>query len=394
MKKTIIIVGNGFASLFFVQYFLALPVFPFFAFFLRRFYSKYDITLIGDGRFIYFPGIPDFITGEKNTNGITVDIRPFLKRRNIRFIDDMVTDIQDNGRTVITKNGTYRNDALFVGIGPSFLTDDIPGTREHTLSPCSGPGAMEAFVGKLRALDGGIIYLGFKANRKDGFVGGRVGQVYECACLIDFDLKKRGVREKFEIHFFSSEISPGEKGAITDRLQERGIVLDYGYEPVEFVDGGMVGGDGSFRKADLVLYTSGITGTPLVEHSCLPVSPGGLIEVDEYGQAKGLGNVFAAGDCASHESPPAWLPHQAHMAQLRSQAAAKNMRAVLNGESPRNTYRHELSCILSMGDDAMWLHRATDNKPPFWNIFPRRSAGLIRLKNILESVYLFYLRHL
>ncbi len=394
MKKTIIIVGNGFASLFFVQYFLALPVFPFFAFFFRRFFSKYDITLIGDGRFVYFPAIPDFIIGAKNTAGITVDIRPFLKRRNIRFIDDMVTDIQDNGRTVITKNGAYQNDALFVGIGPSFMKDDIPGTEKHTFSPCSGPSDMETFVSKLRALDSGVIYLGFKANKKDGFFGGRGGQMYECACLLDFALKKRGVRDKFEIHFFSSNLSPGDKGAITDRLQERGIILDYGYEPAEFVDGGMVGGDGSFRKADLVLYTAGIIGPPLVGRSCLPVSPGGLIDVDAYGQARGLDNVFSAGDCASHEGPPPWLPHQAHMAQLRSQAAANNMRAVLSGESPKNTYRHELSCILNMGDDAMWLHRASDDKPPFWNIFPRRSAGLIRLKNILESLYLFYLRHL
>ncbi len=394
MKKSIIIVGNGFSSLFFIQYFLAMPVFPFFTFFFRRFYSKYDITVIGDGRFVYFPAIPDFIIGEKNTNGITADIRPFLKRRNIRFIDDMVTDIQDSGRMVVTKNGTYQNDALFVGIGPSFKKDDIPGTKEHTFSPCNGPSEMEAFLSKLRALDSGIIYLGFKTNKKDGFVSGRGGQMYECACLLDFALKKRGARDKFEIHFFSSNLSPGDKGAITDRLQERDIVLDYGYEPAEFIEGGMVDGDGSFRKADLVLYTSGITGSPLVEQSCLPVSPGGLIDVDEYGQARGLNNVFAAGDCASHESPPPWVPHQAHMAQLRSQAAAKNMKAVLNGESPKNTYRYELSCILNMGDDAMWLHRAADDKPPFWNIFPRRSAGLIRLKNTLKGLYLFYLRHL
>jgi sulfide:quinone oxidoreductase len=394
MKKTIIIVGNGFASLFFVQYFLASPVFPFFSFFFRRFFSKYDITLIGNGTFVYFPAVPDLIIGAKNIDGITADIRPFLKRRNIRFIDDMVTDIRDNGRTVITKNGAYQNDALFVGIGPSFLKDDIPGTKEHTFSPCGDPSDMETFISKLRTLDSGIIYLGFKVNKKDGFVAGRGGQMYECACLLDFALKKRGVRDKFEIHFFSSNVSPGEKGAITDRLQERGIVLDYGYEPAEFVDGGMVSSDGSFRKADLVLYTSGITGTPLVGQSCLPVSLGGLINVDEYGQARGLSNVFAAGDCASHENPPPWVPHQAHMAQLRSNAAAKNMRAVLNGKSPKNTYRYELSCILNMGNDAMWLHKAADNKPPFWNIFPKRSAGLIQLKNIFESLYLFYLRHL
>lgn len=58
MKKRIVIVGNGFASLFFTGYLLVLPVFPVFAFFLRRLYSRYDITLIGNGTFTYFPAIP------------------------------------------------------------------------------------------------------------------------------------------------------------------------------------------------------------------------------------------------------------------------------------------------------------------------------------------------
>ena len=58
MKKRIVIIGNGFASLFFIGAFLVPRFFPFFAFFLRRIYSRYDITLIGNGKFIYFPSIP------------------------------------------------------------------------------------------------------------------------------------------------------------------------------------------------------------------------------------------------------------------------------------------------------------------------------------------------
>ncbi|VAW97073.1 Sulfide:quinone oxidoreductase, Type VI [hydrothermal vent metagenome] len=394
MRKKIIIIGNGFASLFFIQYFLAIPVFPFFIWFLRRVYSKYDITVIGNGQFTYFPGIPEFITGKKTKKGITVDIKPFLKRRNIHFIDDMVTDIQDAGRTVITNNGTYKNDALFVGIGPAFLKDDIPGTREHTLSPCDGPDSMEMFIQKLQALDSGIIYLGFKINKLDGFVSGRAGQMYECAGLLDYALKEKGLRDKFEIHFFSSNLSADDKGMITDRLEERGIILDYGYEPAEFIEGGMRDEDGSFRKADLVLFSPGITGSKLVQNSCLPVSAGGQIDADKYGQVKGLNNVFASGDCANHEDPPPWVPHQAHMAQLRSQAAAKNMQAVLNGKQAEHTYRYELSCIMNLENDAMWLHMASDNKPPFWNIFPKRSKKLIKVKDMFESLYLIYLRFL
>jgi sulfide:quinone oxidoreductase len=394
MKKKIIIVGNGFASLFFIQYFLVLPFFPFFAGFFRRLYSRHDITLIGNGNFTYFPAIPEFITRKKDKRDVCLDIRPFLRRRNIRFVDGVVTDIQDGGRTVIANGEVYKNDALFVGIGPAFLDDDIPGTKEHTLSPCNGPDEMETFMNRLDSMNKGVIYLGFKINKQDGFVAGRGGQMYECACLLDFALKERRVRDNFEIHFFSPNIDPGETGGITDRMRERGIILDYGYEPAEFVAGGMLDQDGTLRPADLVLYSPGITGSRLVQESCLAVSPGGQIDVDKYGQVKGLSHVFAAGDCASHEHPPPWVPHQAHMAQFRSQAAAKNMQAVLNGAVPDRIYRYELSCILNMENDAMWLHMASDNKPPFWNLFPRRSKKLVGVKNMFERLYLFYLRYL
>ena len=394
MKKRIVIVGNGFASLFFVGYFLSLSVFPVFAFFLRRVYSRYEITLIGNGRFVYFPAIPEFIVGKKNKDGITVDIRGWLWRRNIRFVDDRVVDIQDGGRTVVTTRERFRNDALFIGTGPAFELDDIPGTGAHTFSPCGGPDDMDAFMARLNQLEAGVIYVGFKLNKRDGFVAGRGGQMYECACLLDYALKERGLRDNFEIHLFSPNIEPGETGAITDRLTERGIILDYGYEPAEFVEGGMLDKDGSFRKANLVLFTPGIMAPEWARRSCLPISPGGHIAVDKFGQVKGLDKVFAAGDCSNHEDPPPWVPHQAHMAQLRSQAAAKNMRAVLNGDSPSHTYRFELSCILNMENDAMWLHAASDDRPPFWNIFPRRSRKLVALKNSFEWLYLFYLRHL
>ncbi|AOV17005.1 pyridine nucleotide-disulfide oxidoreductase [Acidihalobacter aeolianus] len=394
MKKKVVIAGNGFASLFFIMYFLASPVFPFFAWFIRRIHSRYDITVIGNGVFVYSPAIPGFLTGKRNKAGITVDIRPFLQRRNIRFVEGQVTDVRDDGRTVITDRGTYTNDVLFLGTGPSFRKDDIPGTEEHTYSPCYGPDDMERFMAKLATLDGGIVYVGFKINKTDGFVAGRTGPMYECVCLLDYALRKRGVRDQFEIHFFSPNRNPGEKGVLTDRLREREIILDDGYAPVEFVEGGMVNPDGTFRKADLVLYSPEMTGPKFAKQSCLPISVGGHLDVDRYGQARGLHNVFAAGDCASHETPPPWVPHQAHMAQLRAKAAARNTKAVLAGKGATNRYRHELSCILDMENDALWMHVSEDGKPPFWNIFPRRSKILIRVKGSFERIFLFYLRHL
>ncbi len=393
-KQRITLIGNGFASLFFLQYLLAPPVSLPGLGGLRRWLSRYDITLIGNGRFVYFPSIPEFITGKKRTRDITVDIRPWLRRRGVRFVEDRATGIADGGRTVITEKGRFENDALFIGAGPEFMLDDIPGTAEHTYSPCSGPEAMETFMQRLDVLEKGVIYVGFKLNKQDGFVAGRGGQMYECATLLDYALKRRGVRDRFEIHLFSPNIEPGETGMITDVLRERNIVLDYGYEPAAFEAGGMRDADGRFRQADLVLFTPGIRAPAWLRESGLPVSPGGHVSVDRYGRVVGLDKVYVAGDCANHEEPPPWVPHQAHMAQLRSQAAAKNLKQDLRGQAPSHTYRFELSCILNMENDALWLHVASDERPPFFNLFPRHSRKLVKVKDAFEKLYLNYLRYL
>jgi sulfide:quinone oxidoreductase len=195
-------------SLFSIGAFLALPVMPVFAFFLRRVFARYDVTVIGNGRFIYFPAIPEFITGKKNQDTVTLDIRPWLWRRNVHFVNDMVVDVQDGGRTVLTTQGRYSNDALFIGTGPAV-----------------------------------------RLNKRDGFVAGRGTQMYESACLLDYALKERDIRDA----------------------------------------------DGTFTEADLVLFTPGIRAPDWVQQSCLPMSAGGHIDVDKFGRVKGLNNVFASG---------------------------------------------------------------------------------------------------
>ncbi len=394
-KESVTVVGSGFASLFFLMYLLDWRFVPTVGARLSRRRSRMDVTLIGPGHFIYFPAIPEFLTGKRTRSDITVDIRPFLRRRGIRFVEDQVAEISDGGRTVRTATGaSYHNDTLFLGTGPTFRKDDIAGTREFTYSPCYGPGDMERFSGRVDSLSRGVIYIGFKINKEDGFVAGRTGPMYECACLLDFALRKRGVRDDFEIHFFSPDRAAGEKGVLTDRLVERGIIMDDGYGPAAFVEGGMVDPDGRFRPADAILYSPPMTGPAFTRASALPVTKGGHIAVDRYGQVPGLAKVFAAGDCAGHEAPPPWVPHQAHMAQLRAQAAAANVRAILRGASPSHRYRHELSCILDMENDGLWMHRSEDGRPPFWNLFPRRSRQLVRVKSAFEKAFLFYLRHL
>ena len=114
----------------------------------------------------------------------------------------------------------------------------------------------------------------------------------------------------------------GEKGTLTDRLMERGTIIDDGYAPAAFVAGGMTDVDRHFRRADAILYSPPMTGPAYANTAGLARTPGGHIAGDRYGQVPGLARVLAAGNCADHEAPPSSVPHQAHMAQLHAEAAA------------------------------------------------------------------------
>lgn len=96
-KRIVIIIGNDFVSLFFIGYFLSLPIFSLFAFFLRRISSHYDIVLAG----------------------------------NSRFVDYQSIDVPDEGRAVVPPRGANTNDALFICTGPAFRRNDIPDTVFH-----------------------------------------------------------------------------------------------------------------------------------------------------------------------------------------------------------------------------------------------------------------------
>lgn len=57
-----------------ITFSLSVLILPFFATFFSKIYSRYEITLIGNGTFIYFPAIPEFLTNGSNENSVSVDL--------------------------------------------------------------------------------------------------------------------------------------------------------------------------------------------------------------------------------------------------------------------------------------------------------------------------------
>ena len=114
--------------------------------------------------------------------------------------------------------------------------------------------------------------------------------------------------------------------------------------------------------------------------------------IGPYNQAVLVGNtLYTSGQIALNPSTGELVKSSI---EEETTQVMENMKAVLTGKQSAQTYRFELSCIMNLENDAMWLHMASDDKPPFWNLFPRRSKKLIKVKNLFEKLYLLYLKYL
>jgi sulfide:quinone oxidoreductase len=138
-------------------------------------------------------------------------------------------------------------------------------------------------------------------------------------------------------------------------MKKRDIETHLGHKMVSFSSTSVTTEQGTF-DADLILFMPGMTGNQWFDQTSLPRSPGGLIKADQHCQVEGMERVYVAGDSGSFPGPD-WMPKQAHMADLQAAAAAKNLLAEFRGETPSETFKVELVCIVDSQTSGMLVAR-------------------------------------
>ena len=346
MKK-ITIIGSGFAGLTAVRT-------------LRKQDKQCQITLISPkAELVYMPSLIWVPSGAASEKDIVVPLDNFFKRMNVCHIASEVTGLEDQGRRVITSNGTYQNDALIIASGGRFIKK-LPGI-EHAITPCEGLSAAEKIRDRVREMDGGNIAIGFSGNPKEPSAM-RGGPMFEFLFGLDTQLRAEGRRDKFNLTFFTPAEKPGArlgkkavKGLLSE-MKKRNIATHLGNKMKKFEADKVVTEGGEF-DADLILFMPGMTGNTWFDNTELTRSEGGLLKADKFCQVEGADKVFVAGDSGSFPGPE-WMPKQAHMADLQAEAAAKNALDVLDNRSATNTFKIELMCIVDSNNKGMYVLRS------------------------------------
>lgn len=332
--------------------------------------GRFQVTLVSDRDYLYLYPISIWVPVRlKDFNDVKLPLSKIQKKYPFEVIVDSVKQIVSAENKVVCENQTMTYDYLVVAFGADKMKHK---GIENTLSICGKPEVSVSIRDQIdRLIDkgSGKIALGFGGNPKDKSAV-RGGPGFELAFNIHNLLKKKKIRQNFELTFFAPMTEPGARmgknalpmlNKLFDRYQ---INKQFGKKITEFEPGAVVFEDNTKLVADLILFIPASAGHQVLQSSDLPVTEAGFIRINDYCQVQDLPNVYAIGDISAMEGPD-WIAKQGHVAELMGRNAAYNILETEKGTDKRKGYQHEMNilCVMDTGDGAAFVFR--DDKKSF-----------------------------
>jgi sulfide:quinone oxidoreductase len=282
----------------------------------------------------------DVMFGAREPASVRLHYRDIVKP-GVRFVQETITYIDPEAKTVTTDHAVHEADVLVVALGAD-------------LDPAATPGLVEAGneyyseAGAERLRD---VLPAFEAGRA---IVGVCGEPFKCppapseaALLLDEYLRTRGRREASTIQLvmpFGVPIppSPETSRALMAAFAERGIGFVPGRTVAALDDGAAVLDDGRRLPCDLFL------GIPVHRAPAVVASSGlaedGWVPVDPATLATRFPDVYAVGDVTSVGTPKAGM-----FAEGAAAVVADGLIARARGARGPDPYDGRGSCFIEFG---------------------------------------------
>lgn len=316
----------------------------------RRTKDRVAIALV-DRReqFLFPPSLPWVAMGTRTPDQVQQRFAR-LDRHGIQVVRDEVTALDLRSRSVRLTGGNLPYDHLVIALGAELAPSTIPGLAEHGHhmydldAAVRLRGAVEAFEGGTVAI--GVARVPFRCPAAP----------YEIALLLDDAFRRRGLRPKVRIEFFTPEGAPlpaagPENGAkVRALLESREIAYHPKRSLREVVDGRVVFEDGDPLAYDLLVCVPPHRAPrPVVDAGLtdgsgwIPVDPGTL-QTDQPG-------VYAIGDVTAVPTPHGYvpvLPKAGVFAQGQAKVVAHNLAGQLLGRGTPEAWDGYGACFLEV----------------------------------------------
>ncbi len=352
MMTKVLVLGGGFAG---VEA----------AIYLRK--QELDVTLVSDRDYFYiYPTSIWIPTGETTREDVSVPLDELAFAHGFQLIVDPVTKLEAKEKKVTLASGRILDDYTYIVV--ALGQDKLKHTGiDNTLSICGKPEEATALYERLDALvskGSGKIAMGFGGNPKDPSAV-RGGPAFEVLFNVDTYLKKKGVRDQFELTFFAPMAKPGQKmgeKALTmmDKMfKMTNIHKKVGTKITAFEKNGILFEDGTKIESDLVMFISAGTGHTIVAESGLPLNDAGFVVTNDYNEVEGFEGIYVIGDSAALMGPE-WKAKQGHVAEVMARNVAYNIFQHAQNIDSKKGYKEHINilCVMDTGNGAAFVYRS------------------------------------
>jgi sulfide:quinone oxidoreductase len=345
---------------------------------------NYDVTLVSDREYFYiYPTSIWVPTRESEFSDVCLDLIELQAAHDFDLVIDGVTRISAKDNRVTLESGRVMDDYdyLVVAMGASKMKHK---GLENTLSICGVPEqalSIRDRLDELVAKGSGKIAMGFGGNPNDTSAV-RGGPGFELLFNVHNMLKKKGIRDNFELTFFAPMPEPGKRMGpqalkMMDMMFNKlDIKKHFGKKIVGFDAHGTMFEDGSKLEADFTMFIPAGDGHQVIKDSDLPTNAAGFVKTNDHScvlnEDASLSNVYAVGDIAALEGYD-WRAKQGHIAEVMAKNVAHNIKERdKNGTNFKGYHGHlNILCVMDSGDGAAFVYR--DEKRAF--MFPLPVVG-------------------
>ncbi len=365
----------------------------------------FDVTLVSDREYLYIYPISIWIPVSMiDFKDVCLSLSELQKTHKFDLVIDEVVEIKSIKKEVVCKNHTFNDfDYLVIAIGGGKVKHK---GIENTLSICGKPQEsleLKKRIEELISKGEGKIAMGFGGNPKDPSAV-RGGPSFEVLFNVHNYLKKKKIRDKFELTFFAPMPKPGARmgqqalkmmDVFFKKLNINKIV---GKKIKSFEKDGVVFEDDTKLQSDLTMFIAAGDGHPVIKKSDLPTNKAGFVLVNEYCEVMHNYDefpekypIFAIGDSAALDGPD-WRAKQGHLSEIMAKNAAFNILKMEEGSEERESYLEHINilCVMDTGDSAAFVYR--NNKRgmmipmPIFGHWVKKGWGWYFINSKLEKI--------
>ncbi len=316
----------------------------------------FDVTLIDrDSRHVFKPGLIELMRGRVSKEDITLDLENFLENTEIKFVEEEVTEIQPDRKSVETSGENFTYDYLVLALGSEKVQPDFDlryTENFYTLEDA------EKAVDELEDSDSAVVI-------GSGYTGVEIGT----------ELHEKGL--DVTVVDESTRPMPASREKVSqaalDHFNGANLSFRGGNRVSEVTNYGVELENGKEIEADTVIWCGGLQASKTVQKSFKTSSEG--VRVNSGLSALEHEDIFVAGDSADDENLDT-----AQMAEKQGIHVAENI--YTGGELLEDFEPGRNPVIVSLGNSGMMI---TEN-----SVY--RSRFVRFMKDMVIRYYFFNLR--